>query len=240
SSGHLVIFQGLFGVRVGEGIVFEVAVHLATLAAILLFYRRRIWALVNGLLKAESHSWHFVTALCVGTLPIVVFALLARDWIGQQYESLVVVGVCLLATGGIVWTTRYTKHGSHSHVLTWKVALLIGCAQAVAVLPGISRSGATVAAAMALGIAPLAAAEFSFLLGAIAIVGASILQIPELSGITSQQMSAIAIGSVAALISGLGAIWLFVRLLQGKRFHNFAWYAWLLGAATLISVGVSG
>ena len=147
------------GANAGGGIVFEVAVHVATMFAILLFYRRRVVALAVGALSADGGSWRYVGKLFVGTLPAVAVALLARDWIERTFESPTVAGVCLLVTGGIVWSTRYTLRRGQAIEPTWVAALLIGCAQAVAILPGISRSGSTVAAAMALGVSPAAAAE---------------------------------------------------------------------------------
>ena len=236
SSGHLVLAQALLGNRPAGGIVFEVAVHLAILLAILLFYRRRVWSLTGGLICGDTSSRRFAAKLVVGTLPAVVLALTAREWLERQFESIFVVGLCLLATGCIVWTTRYTGRKARSLEPTWLAALLIGCGQAVAMLPGISRSGTTVAVALALGVAPVAAAEFSFLLGVIAIAGAGVLLLPELSAVSAPQLKAIAIGGIAALASGLGAIWLFVRLLRGKQFHWFAWYAWAVGLLTLTVV----
>jgi undecaprenyl-diphosphatase len=234
SSGHLVIAQALLGVDPAGGIVFEVAVHIATLVAILLFYRQRVLSLTHGVLTANSDSWRYVAKLAIGTLPAIFVALLARDWIEEQFESLVVVGLCLLATGCIVWSTRYTARRANLSEPSWIIALLIGCGQAFAILPGISRSGTTVAVAMALGIAPLAAAEFSFLLGVIAIAGAGVLLLPELSSVSPPELQAISIGGAASLVSGLVAIWLFLWLLRGRRFHLFAWYAWIVGIATLI------
>lgn len=238
SSGHLVIVQALLGVDSAGGIVFEVAVHIATLIAIVLFYRQRILSLSHGALTANSDSWRYLSKLAVGTIPAVFIALLARDWIEEQFESAMVAGVCLLATGCIVWSTKYTAQRARRAEPTWLLALLIGCSQAVAILPGISRSGTTVAVAMALGVAPLAAAEFSFLLGVIAIAGAGVLLLPELSSVSASQLRAIAIGGTASLISGLVAIWLFLWLLRGRRFHLFAWYAWAVGIATLIVINV--
>jgi undecaprenyl-diphosphatase len=237
SSGHLVIAQALLGVDPAGGIVFEVAVHIATLLAILLFYRQRVMSLSYGVLTADNDSWRYAGKLAIATLPTVFVALFARDWIEQQFESPVVVGLCLLATGCIVWSTKYTARRAKLLEPGWLFALLIGCGQAFAILPGISRSGTTVAVAMALGIAPLAAAEFSFLLGVIAIAGAGVLLLPELSSVSASELQAIAIGGAAALVSGLVAIWLFLWLLRGRRFHLFAWYAWLLGIATVIGAG---
>jgi undecaprenyl-diphosphatase len=238
SSGHLVIAQALLGAEPGGGIVFEVAVHIATLVAIFLFYRQRIFLLTVGALRADSHSWSYIGKLAAGTMPAVAVALLARDWIERQFESTMVAGACLVVTGFIVWSTRYTlRRGSLTNP-TWLAAILIGCAQAVAILPGISRSGSTVAVALALGFAPLAAAEFSFLLGMIAIAGAGVLLLPEISAVSGPELTATAIGCAAALASGLVALRIFIWFLREQRFHLFAWYAWALGAATLIGVAV--
>lgn len=239
SSGHLVIFQSLLGVEPGGGIVFEVAVHVATLVAILVFYRHRIGALTSGALTADNDSWRYLGKLAVGTLPAVAAALLARDWIEAQFSDPGIAGVCLLITGGIVWSTRYTLRRGEAVEPSWVGAGLIGCAQTFAILPGITRSGSTVAVALALGIAPLAAAEFSFLLGVIAIAGAGVLLLPELAKISGAEITAIFLGGIAALVSGLAALWLFVWLLRGQRFYLFAWYAWIIGAATLIYLSLS-
>ena len=239
SSGHLVIAQALLGANLGGGILFEVAVHLATMVAILLFYRRRVAVLTVGALTADGHAWRYLGKLALGTLPAIAVALLARDWIEQSFESPAVAGVCLLITGAIVWSTRYTLGTRRAAEPSWAAALLIGCAQAFAILPGISRSGTTVAVALALGVAPLAAAEFSFLLGVIAIAGAGVLLLPELSNVSGSLLQSIGFGGAAALVSGLLALWLFVWLLREQRFHVFAWYAWTIGAATLVAVSLN-
>ena len=240
SSGHLVIAQALLGVQPGGGILFEVAVHVATLVAIVIFYRARVFQLAHGTFTADPASWRYVSKLVLGTVPAILVALVARDWVEQQFESPLVVGVCLLTTGAIVWSTRYTlNRGQHAEP-TWLGALIIGCGQAFAILPGITRSGTTVAVALALGLAPLAAAEFSFLLGVVAIAGAAVLMLPELTGLPDALITTIGFGSIAALISGLIALWLFVWMLREQRFHIFAWYAWALGAAVLVWVGFSG
>lgn len=239
SSGHLVIAQWLLGAELGGGILFEVAVHVATMVAILLFYRRRVGELAIGAISASGDALRYIGKLCVGTLPAIAAALLARDWIERQFESPAVAGACLLVTGGIVWSTRYTLGRGESVEPTWKGAFLIGCAQAVAILPGISRSGSTVGVALALGLSPLAAAEFSFLLGVIAIAAAGVLLLPELAAVTGPLLQAIAFGGVSALVSGLIALWLFIWFLRAQRFYLFAWYAWIAGAATLIGASLT-
>lgn len=234
SSGHLVLAQEILGTHFGQGILFEVAVHIATLVAILIFYRRGVAKLAVGALSRDRRALEYVGKLALGTLPAVAVALLLRSWIEAQFDSLLVVGICLVATGFIVWSTRYTIANEGKTEPTWTGALIIGCVQAIAILPGISRSGSTVAAGLALGMNPLAAAEFSFMLGMIAMAGAGVLLLPDLRGVEAAMMSSITFGSIAALISGLLALAAFVWLLRTQRFYIFAWYAWVVGAATVV------
>jgi undecaprenyl-diphosphatase len=164
--------------------------------------------------------------------------LAAGDFIDAQFESPAAAGVGLLITGALLWSTRRTIGTAHLPSPTWTAAVLIGCAQSIAIAPGISRSGATVAAALALGVSPLAAAEFSFLMSSIAITGAAVRMIPEFGAVASEAMVPIAIGMFAAMVSGIAAIWLFVRLLQSSGFHYFAYYTWPVGALAVIWFGV--
>ena len=233
SSGHLVMAQSLLGVQPDGGIVFEVAVHVATLVAILLFYFRRVSGLTVGALTGDIAAWRYIGKLAVATLPAILVALTLRDLIEEGFNTPAVAGVMLLITGCIVWTTRYTITRGDAQEPGWRDALLIGCAQAFAILPGITRSGTTLATAMALGMAPLAAAEFSFLMGVIAMAGAAVLLLPELSSASPEMLASIWAGGAAALISGLLALVLFVWLLKSQRFHVFAWYAWAAGLAFL-------
>lgn len=236
SSGHLVMAQTLMGTDDQVGIVFEVAVHVATLFAILLYYHGRVWQIFIGTLRRNAAAIRYVGKLIVATIPAIVVALTARGFIEEAFQSPALVGVMLLITGGIVWSTRYTIAKGDAVEPSWRDALLIGCAQAFAILPGITRSGTTVAAAMALGMAPLAAAEFSFLLGTIAMAGAAVLLAPELASATPDFIANVLIGGAAALISGLLALIAFVWLLKSQKFFIFAWYAWGVGACFLAYV----
>ena len=233
SSGHLVLAQEMLGAELGSGLLFEVAVHIATLGAILIFYRQKVLALAHGFFTRDRASLEYIGKLVVGTLPAIAVALTLRNFIESQFNSLLVVGLCLMMTGFIVWSTRFTLRVDGANEPTWGQALIIGCVQAFAILPGISRSGSTVAAALAFGINPLAAAEFSFLLGMIAMAGAGVLILPELGAVSPEMLSAIAFGSVAALFTGLLALIAFVWLLRTQRFYIFAWYAWIVGALTV-------
>jgi undecaprenyl-diphosphatase len=239
SSGHLVVLQSLFGGGL-QGVVVEVVFHVATLGSVLLVYRRRVAGLIVGTLQRDAESLQYVGKLALATLPAVVFVLMAGDFLEAQLESPVVAGVGLLVTGSILWTTRRNTLRAHASTLSWGAALLIGCAQACAILPGISRSGATVATALALGVAPAAAAEFSFLMSVIAILGAAVRELPELTSLAPELVAPLILGALAALVSGIAAIWLFVRLLERRGFYYFAYYTWAAGAAVLVGWTLTG
>jgi undecaprenyl-diphosphatase len=233
SSGHLVMFETLLGVEGEGGLLFEVAVHVATLAAIVIFYRRRILELVVGAVRGRGDAWRYGAKLALGTLPAVAVGLGGRELIEAQFSSPPATGICLLITGAILWTTRSSLPRARSDEPGWGAAFAIGLAQAVAILPGISRSGATVAAALALGVKPEKAAEFSFLLGIVAIAGAAVLVLPGLGGATPELLASLLGGGIAALVSGLVAIWLFIRLLRSQVFYRFSYYTWGAGALFL-------
>jgi undecaprenyl-diphosphatase len=233
SSGHLVMAQALLGLE-ESGVVFEVAVHVATLVSVLVFYRRRVAELAIASLRGRPDALHYVGKLAVATLPAVALVLVAGDFLESLFERATVVGCALLATGAILWSTRRTLPEAHAEAPTWWGAWWIGCAQAFAIVPGISRSGSTVATALALGVAPAAAAEFSFLMSVPAILGAAVMKVGELAMIAPGAAVPLAVGGVAAGISGVAAIWLFVRLLRTQGFHHFAYYTWAVGALFLI------
>jgi undecaprenyl-diphosphatase len=228
SSGHLALGEALLGTR-EPGIAFEVMLHVATLIAVVVFYRRRLLELTEGALRGERAALEYAGKLALATLPAVAVGLVARKWIEAQFDRPDVVSAGLLFTGVLLWTTRRTLPRATLGEPGWSAAWWIGCAQAVAILPGISRSGATVCVALACGVAPLQAAEFSFLMSIIAIVGALVLILPELAAGGGQSAAALLSGGLVALVSGLAALSLFVRLLRTRSFHRFAYYVWAVG-----------
>ena len=239
SSGHLVMAEALLG-EADESIVFEIAVHVGTLGAILVFYRRRIAGLVADALRGEPDAWRYAAKLAVATLPAVAVGLGLRDLVEALFARPAATGLALLATGGFLWTTRRTVATARAPEPGWGQALVIGLAQALAITPGISRSGATVAVALALGVAPLAATEFSFLMAVAAIAGAAVMALPDARAASPELLQACAVGGAVALASGLAALWLFVALLRRQRFHHFAFYTWAVGGAFLAWLALGG
>ncbi|WP_419162142.1 undecaprenyl-diphosphate phosphatase [Candidatus Palauibacter sp.] len=238
SSGHLVLGQALFGIEI-PGVVFEVTVHLATLCAVCWVYRTLLAALVRGVSSGDRDSLRYVALLAVATLPAAVVGVGFGDALAGVFERPVIAAAMLLVTGVLVWSIRHFARRTSRHQPTVRGAVGIGLAQAAAILPGISRSGSTVAAATAAGVEPRHAAEFSFLLSIPAIAGAAVLQAPAL-GEAGSALGAVPLGVafVTAALSGVLAIRIFLRMLERRVFHHFAWYCWVVGGAYLAAAGV--
>jgi len=234
SSGHLVIGQTLMDIRI-PGVGFEVAVHVATLFSVLLVFRKRVWELVLGAFRLDGEAWRYIAFLFVATLPAVVVGLGAREALESLFEAPVVAGIALLVTGGFLWTSRGAMAKNPGGKPGIREAVLMGLAQAFAIIPGISRSGATVVAGLWLGIDAEEAATFSFLMAVPAILGAAVLQIPGLMAEGSGVGAApILLGSGVAAVAGVLAIRTFVLMLKRRSFHHFGPYCWAAGGFFLL------
>jgi len=230
SSGHLVIGQELLSLSL-PGITFEVVVHVATLLSVLVVYRERLLDLFQGtLVRRDAEAWRYVGMLVVGTLPVAVVGLAFGDRVTALFARPQTVGFALLFTGTLLFSTRWALRRPLKPEFGLRVALLIGLAQCIALLPGVSRSGVTVVTALWLGVAPVQAAAFSFLLSIPAIGGAALLEVPELAGVGAA-LGAFPLGLafVAAALTGILAIRLFVRMLANRSFPLFGWYCWGAG-----------
>jgi undecaprenyl-diphosphatase len=233
SSGHLVVAQAAIGLSI-PGVFVEVVLHVATLLAVFVVYARRITSVAAGCLAGRREAWTLVGLLAVGSVPAGVVGLLFKETIEQVFDSLALVGIDFLVTGAILWSTRSIAQRARHEVPTAGGALLVGMAQALAILPGVSRSGTTVSAALWLGVRPEQAAEFSFLLAVPAIAGAAALQIPEISGASlTVGWGPLAVSFLASLAAGVVAIRFLVALLRSGRFYRFAPYCWAIGIVTL-------
>jgi len=240
SSGHLVVAQALMDIRI-PGVAFEVAVHVATLLSVLLVYRKRVVDLVVGTLKGERKALAYVGLLVLATIPAVIVGLGAGDFIESLFDSPVVTGCALLVTGTILWTARWALASNPAAKPGLRSALFMGIAQALAIVPGISRSGSTVVMGLWLGVEAEEAAAFSFLMAVPAILGAALLEVPELigAGATLPPLSLVAGGGAAAL-TGILAIWTFVAMLRHRSFHRFGPYCWVVGGAFLLYLLLGG
>ena len=234
SSGHLVLAQSLLDVTT-PGVSFEVLVHLASVTAVIVVYRRRLSALIFNSLKGQREALRYVVKLFVASIPAGLAGVLLGDAISHAFDSPPLVAVSLLITGAIVYSTRWLIALGERTEPSWWGSLGIGIAQAASLLPGISRSGATVAAALGDRTERVAAAEFSFLLSVPAILGASVLEVPAL--VTAEvglAFSSVAAAFLSSFAAAVVAIVLFVRWLRGGRLHVFAYYCWVVGGGYLL------
>jgi undecaprenyl-diphosphatase len=249
SSGHLVLFQNLFGLKEPE-LLFDICMHVGTLtAAIIVFYREileilralfqipRKLKLRGGLIRLceVDESIRMVLLIVVGSIPTVVIGLLFKEIINQLFGSITVVGLMLLVTGSLLWLTQNMRNSKRPvRETTFKDALLIGIAQGLAIIPGVSRSGVTISTALFLGVDRKLASRYSFLLSIPAICGALLigLDTPELH--TTIPMSTIVAGSVVSAIVGWIALVILLRIVKRGRLHIIAPYCWLVGSGTLL------
>lgn len=229
SSGHLVLTQELMGLTL-PGVVFEVTVHVATLVSILLVYRDRVTWLLTGTLRGDREAIRYAGWIVLATLPAAAVGLSFKDQIEAGFDNPLVVAGAFLATGALLWSTRSALKRNPEGRPNARIALLMGIAQAFALIPGISRSGSTVVAALWLGVAGREAAAFSFLMAVPAIAGAAVLQLPDVQG-TALSGTVLGLGFLSAAVTGVLAIRGFVVLLRRQEFHWFSYYLWPLGLA---------
>jgi undecaprenyl-diphosphatase len=242
SSAHLILARAFFGWETPPefGLAFDVALHVGTLLAIVAFFRREIAAMayaVPSMLSPDSGTaGRLLRAIAVGTIPVVIVGLLFNDLIEQVLRTPGVAGAAL-GVGALVMfaAERLGPRTRTEDGLTWFDALLIGCAQASALIPGVSRSGSTIAIGMFLGFRRDAAARFTFLLAIPAMVAAAAKEALELRHIAVPDGSfqIVGIGLVVSAVVGYVTIKYFLRFLAGHRLDVFAYYRLVLAAWTV-------
>ena len=232
SDGHLVLAEQLAGVRT-PGVFVEVMLHVATLGSILVVYGKRFAALVVGVLRRDPSQLRYAGLMLIAMVPAGLVGILLRDLVSRTFDSLWVTGFGFWVTGTALWYSSRAPAGNLDRPSVLQ-ALHIGAAQALAILPGVSRSGMTVSTGLWAGMSAVQAAEFSFLMAIPVIGGAGLLEARH----AGADMGLVGVGplAVAALVafaSGVWAIRLLVALLARGQFHRFAPYCFAIGAFTL-------
>jgi undecaprenyl-diphosphatase len=231
SSGHLVLTEALTGVRL-PGVFVEVSLHVATLGSVLMVYGRRLWEIVRGVIRGQPDALRMAGLLALASVPAALVGMLFNDAIERLFDSPLAVGVFFVVTGLVLWSTR-GRAGDVPRPDPAR-ALAIGVAQAVAILPGISRSGSTVSMGLWARLSPVAAAEFSFLMAVPVIAGAAFLEGRHAPvGLADVGVGPFVLGLAAAFASGVFAIRFLVALLRRGRFYAFAPYCWAVGVFTI-------
>ena len=229
SSGHLVLGKSLLGM--GDlGMRLDIFLHVGTLAAILAFYWTIVWRIVKNL------EWGYLLKVVASAVPAGVVGILFQDQLEEAFASPKMVGAALIFTGLILTATKFLPKGTKD--VSFARAILMGVAQAVAILPGVSRSGMTLAAARASGVEAEKSAEFSFLMSAPPIAGAALLQILKAgdAAVDAAEVSwgLTIYGCVLAAVVGYFSLKLLLKSLKGRWFWLFGPYCLLAGALTLV------
>jgi len=238
SSGHLVFFQSLFGM--GEPpLFFDVMLHLGTLLAVVVCFRSDILSIARGLgarLKG-SHNHppqvKLFLLIIVATIPTGLMGILFKDWFESLFSKPKVVGMMLLVTGLVLWLTRWTKReGRTIEKMRWIDSVLIGIAQGLAIIPGISRSGATISTGLFCGLDRELSGKFSFLLSIPAILGATFLESQKMG--SSLEVQTGLLGMTVAFGVGLFSLTLLIKIIKMGKIFNFSYYCWGMGLLMLI------
>ena len=241
SSGHLTIAKELFGIE-SSNLSFEVMVHAATVCSTIVAFRKQIWDLLKGFFNLQMNPQkEYIFKIAVSMIPIFVVGVFFKEQVEAVFGSgLMVVGCMLLVTAGLLSLSEYLskKQNGVGHPVGWKDAIIIGIAQACAVLPGLSRSGSTISTGLLLGVKKADVAPFSFLMVLVPILGEAFLEPVggELSGAESGIPAlSLALGFVAAFLSGLFACKLMINIVNKAKLWVFALYCVIVGVACIVS-----
>ena len=243
SSGHLAIGRALLGVQPTEDLVFEVTVHAATVLATIVVFRKQIWQLLCGLFKWKyNDETDYILKICVSMIPVLVVGVFFKDAVESAFSSMLVVGLALLVTAMLLFFSDVFARRSHADkekesrngISFWQ-ALVVGVAQAVAVIPGLSRSGATISTGLLCGVKRERMAQFSFLMVLVPILGEMFLDVVGGDFIASSVgVVPLIIGFVAAFVSGFFACKVMIALVKRAQLKWFALYCALVALLVLI------
>lgn len=247
SSGHLVLAQHFFGIGDSENIVFELFMHLGTLLAVLVFFRKTLWELIKSLfswgntVNREQHRKNrtLVYYLIISTLATGVIYILFGDFLEAVFNMPMLVAIFLLVTGVIVFVSDYFKDkGIPACNIGFLQAVLIGIGQGFAILPGISRSGTTIACSLVTGMKRKDAAQYSFLLSIPAILTGNLSQYKAFANLKPQLLINYLAGFVCSFLVGYLVIAFLIRLIEVSRLKYFAVYCWLIGLLSIVLIAL--
>ncbi len=232
SSGHLVIVKQLLGSE-GVPILLPLTLHVGTLCVILFMF----WSDVAEILRAlarfdlKSDEGKLATYIAVGSVPTGIIGFFFHDLFESFFHNLLAVGLAMLTTGSFLYISQLGKNGKK---MNWLDSLLIGTAQGLAIIPGISRSGATITAGLLRGVEKEKAFRYSFLLSIPAIIGAAVT---ESIGLDWSNADAVILllGAVVSMIVGYASLRLLLKVVLRGKFHLFAFYCWIVGAMLVFS-----
>ena len=229
SSGHLVIIQSIFKNFSQPGISFDVFLHFGTLISVLIFFRKEI----IDILKFKQKNW--IILIIVATIPAGIVGVFLKDFIENLFTNVNLVAIALIITGIILFISDKVKGEiKDENKINIKDAIIIGIAQAFAIIPGISRSGSTISTGIFCGLNRDVAVKFSFIMSIPAIIGAVILSLPEFKTINSQFYLPYLCGFLASVITGLLSLKLLTIITKMKNLKFFSFYCWIIALGVII------
>lgn len=240
SSGHLVIAQEILGLPAGENLVFDLVVHLGTIFAVCLFFRKELGRILVSVFMAKSRRGKteddlrkLGLLLILGTVPAAVAGVLLTDRIGEIFDLQLVGGALILNAAILLVSERFGARGSRKNVST-KDAVVIGLFQALSIMPGVSRSGSTIGGGMLRGLERETAAVFAFLLSVPTLLGAFVYGVLTLDRF-DLALGPSAVGFLAAFLTGMASISFLLKAVRSRRLWVFAAYCVVLGGAILVA-----
>lgn len=265
SSGHLAIFRNIFHMNTDTGILFDILLHLGTLVAIIIIYRRDIGELliegftilglvfvnigrfINNLYKTKKKKKYvkiattpyrrFVILVLFSTFVTMCIALPFEHFIGNAGNTLLIPGICLVVTSAVLYIADNLKVGNkNASTATYKDSVMVGLAQGAATLPGLSRSGSTIAAGLACGFTREFAVKYSFIMSIPAILGACILKLPDLAGakLSGGEIFNYIVGMIVAGVVGFVCIKFMLRIVKTNKFKGFSIYCLCAGLISIV------
>jgi undecaprenyl-diphosphatase len=238
STGHIILAEEVLHFQGPPGKVFEIVIQLGAILAVCVLYRAKILATVTGVLRRDRVATRFATAVIVAFLPAVVIGVALHKYIKELLEKPVVVAVALIVGGiAILVIEKLAQRPRVKSVddIDWKTALFIGICQCLAMVPGVSRSGATIMAARVFRVDRATAAEFSFFLAIPTMLGATVYDLMKnWSTLNGSGAGLIILGMVVAFFSALIVVQAFVAFISRHGFGVFAWYRIAIGALALV------
>lgn len=241
SSGHLAIGKALLGVEPSGDLIFEVTVHAATVLATIVVFRKEIWKLLCGLFKFKyNDETDYIAKIVVSMIPVLVVGVFFKDKVEAAFSSMLVVGICLLVTALLLslsdWLSRNPLRlvERRNGISFWQ-ALVVGVGQALAVLPGLSRSGTTISTGLLCGVKRDSMAQFSFLMVLVPILGEMFLDVVGGDfAASSVGVLPLLIGFAAAFVSGFFACKVMIALVRRAQLKWFGLYCAVVGILVLL------
>lgn len=245
SSAHLAIFPQLFGWG-DPGAAYTAVVQIGTEAAVVLYFWRDIWGIGSGWVKAlfsaearKAPAWRMGWFIIIGSLPIVILGLFLEDIIDREFRSLWVIATTLVVLGVVLGLAeKFGRKDRSIDLLTPRHAVLLGAAQAAALVPGVSRSGATISMGLFLGYERQAATRYAFLLAIPAVVGAGVYKLKDIpGGENAYGTGPTIVGTIVAFVVGLAVIHWLLRYVSTRSYAPFVVYRIVLGLAVMALLG---